>query len=46
MQEKNNSPALSHLNDRGEAQMVDVSAKKTTRRQAIAVGLDRAPRRR
>ena len=38
MQEKNNSPALSHLNDRGEAQMVDVSAKKITRRQAIAMG--------
>ena len=38
MQEKNNSPALSHLNERGEAQMVDVSAKKTTRREAIAIG--------
>ena len=38
MQEKNNLNSLSHLNERGEAQMVDVSAKKTTRRQAIAVG--------
>ena len=38
MQEKNNSNSLSHLNERGEAQMVDVSAKKTTRRQAVASG--------
>lgn len=38
MQEKNNFPSLSHLNNRGEAQMVDVSAKKTTRRQAVATG--------
>ena len=38
MQEKNSLNSLSHLNDRGEAQMVDVSAKKITRRQAIAVG--------
>jgi len=38
MQEKNKPSSLSHLNDRGEAQMVDVSAKKVTRRQAIAVG--------
>lgn len=38
MQEKNNSSALSHLNEQGEAQMVDISAKKATRRQAIAVG--------
>ncbi len=38
MQEKDNSHLLSHLNDRGEAQMVDVSAKKITPRQAIAVG--------
>lgn len=30
--------ALSHLNARGEAQMVDVSGKKSTRRQAVAVG--------
>ena len=36
MQEKNKFQALSHLNNRGEAQMVDVSAKKTTRRQAVA----------
>ena len=38
MQENINSNVLSHLNDRGEAQMVDVSAKKITRRQAIAIG--------
>ena len=38
MQEKNNRLPLSHLNDRGEAQMVDISAKKATRRQALAVG--------
>ena len=38
MQEKNKFDSLSHLNDRGEAQMVDVSSKKQTRRQAIAVG--------
>lgn len=38
MQEKNNFESLSHLNNRGEAQMVDVSGKKTTRRQAVAVG--------
>ena len=38
MQEKNNSNSLSHLNERGEAQMVDVSAKNITRRQASAMG--------
>ena len=38
MQENNNSNSLSHLNDRGEAQMVDVSRKEITRRQAIAIG--------
>jgi len=38
MQEKNNFESLSHLNAHGEAQMVDVSGKKTTRRQAVAVG--------
>jgi cyclic pyranopterin monophosphate synthase len=38
MQEKINSNSLSHLNERGEAQMVDVSGKKVTRRQAVAVG--------
>ncbi len=38
MQEKKQTDSLSHLNVRGEAQMVDVSAKKTTRRQAVAVG--------
>lgn len=38
MQEKNNFNSLSHLSERGEAQMVDISAKQTSRRQAIAVG--------
>ncbi|WP_319423185.1 cyclic pyranopterin monophosphate synthase MoaC [Pleurocapsa sp. FMAR1] len=38
MQENNNFESLSHLNHRGEAQMVDVSAKKVTRRQAVAKG--------
>ncbi|MGF1589634.1 MAG: cyclic pyranopterin monophosphate synthase MoaC [Pleurocapsa sp.] len=38
MQEKNQFNSLSHLNDRGEAQMVDVSDKPMTRRQAVAVG--------
>ncbi len=38
MQEKKQLNSLSHLNERGEAQMVDVSDKKITRRQAIAVG--------
>jgi cyclic pyranopterin phosphate synthase len=31
-------PSLSHLNAQGEAQMVDVSAKQSTLRQAIAEG--------
>lgn len=38
MQEKNQFSSLSHLNNHGEAQMVDVSSKKATRRQAIAIG--------
>jgi cyclic pyranopterin monophosphate synthase len=38
MQEKDQLNSLSHLNERGEAQMVDVSEKITTRREAIAVG--------
>jgi cyclic pyranopterin phosphate synthase len=38
MQEKDRFLSLSHLNERGEARMVDVSQKKTTRREAIAVG--------
>ena len=38
MQEKNQFSSLSHLNNRGEAQMVDVSDKKVTRRSAIAIG--------
>lgn len=33
-----NQSRLSHLNDQGDAQMVDVSTKKITRRQAIARG--------
>lgn len=38
MQKKQQNNSLSHLNERGEAQMVDVSTKQTTRRQAVAVG--------
>ncbi|MCC0177332.1 cyclic pyranopterin monophosphate synthase MoaC [Waterburya agarophytonicola K14] len=38
MQEKINSNSLSHLNESGDAQMVDVSDKQKTRRQAIATG--------
>lgn len=38
MQEKNNFNSLSHLNAQGEAQMVDVSGKVSTRRQAVAIG--------
>ena len=38
MQEKKKFNSLSHVNEHGEAQMVDVSAKKITRRQAVAVG--------
>ncbi len=30
--------SLTHIDDRGNARMVDVSAKKTTRREAVAVG--------
>jgi cyclic pyranopterin monophosphate synthase len=38
MQELNKNQKLSHLNSQGEAQMVDVSEKLPTRRQAIAGG--------
>lgn len=38
MQEKNQFSSLSHLNEAGEAQMVDISAKQQTHRQAIAIG--------
>lgn len=38
MQEKEQFLSLSHLDARGEAQMVDVSEKIITRREAIAVG--------
>ncbi|MEM7591502.1 MAG: cyclic pyranopterin monophosphate synthase MoaC [Cyanobacteria bacterium P01_A01_bin.83] len=38
MQEKKQFDSLSHLNQRGEAQMVDVSDKNITRRQAVARG--------
>ncbi|MGF1542672.1 MAG: cyclic pyranopterin monophosphate synthase MoaC [Pleurocapsa sp.] len=37
MQKKNTSDRLSHLNERGEAQMVDVSTKPITVRQAQAM---------
>jgi cyclic pyranopterin monophosphate synthase len=39
MQEESPNLSLTHLNPQGEAQMVDVSAKATTRREAIAEGL-------
>lgn len=38
MQEVNLNSSLSHLNTDGEAQMVDVSEKAQTRREAIATG--------
>jgi cyclic pyranopterin phosphate synthase len=38
MQETSQNQQLSHLNESGEAQMVDVSAKQPTRRQAVAAG--------
>ena len=38
MQEKNKFSELSHLDEAGEAQMVDVSAKPITRRRAVAAG--------
>lgn len=38
MQESDLNNSLSHLNSQGEAQMVDVSEKKSTIRQAIAAG--------
>jgi cyclic pyranopterin monophosphate synthase len=38
MQELNKNQKLSHLNSQGEAQMVDVSKKLPTRRQAVAGG--------
>ncbi|MEL6495531.1 MAG: cyclic pyranopterin monophosphate synthase MoaC [Cyanobacteria bacterium J06623_7] len=37
MQEKTKFNSLSHLNQRGEAQMIDVSGKPVTRRQAVAI---------
>lgn len=38
MQESNSNNSLSHLNNQGEAQMVDVSEKKSTIRKAVAAG--------
>jgi cyclic pyranopterin phosphate synthase len=38
MQEQNPKKNLSHINDRGEAKMVDVSEKQIIRREAIAIG--------
>ncbi|GAB4533958.1 MAG: cyclic pyranopterin monophosphate synthase MoaC [Pleurocapsa sp.] len=38
MQPQNQLNSLSHLNKSGDAQMVDVSAKAVTRRQAVARG--------
>jgi cyclic pyranopterin phosphate synthase len=37
-QEKKFSPSLSHIDAEGEAQMVDVSGKSSTIREAVAVG--------
>lgn len=39
MQDSDKNQRLSHLNSQGEAQMVDVSSKQPTRRQATAQGL-------
>jgi cyclic pyranopterin monophosphate synthase len=38
MQEEKTKSSLTHLNERGEAQMVDVSDKAITRREAVAEG--------
>lgn len=38
MQEINSNNSLSHLNNQGEAQMVDVSEKQSTIRKAVAAG--------
>ncbi|MBZ8182429.1 cyclic pyranopterin monophosphate synthase MoaC [Oscillatoria salina] len=38
MQEQRENQKLTHLNAEGEAQMVDISKKQSTRREAIAVG--------
>ncbi len=39
MQDLDKNKKLSHLNSQGEAQMVDVSSKQPTRREATAQGL-------
>ncbi|MGB7440047.1 MAG: cyclic pyranopterin monophosphate synthase MoaC [Coleofasciculaceae cyanobacterium] len=36
MKQENSPPQLSHLDQQGQAQMVDVSAKAVTQRQAVA----------
>ena len=38
MQEFSQKKSLTHLNNQGEAQMVDVSGKEITSREAIAIG--------
>lgn len=38
-EERSEAPALSHLDERGAAHMVDVTEKGTTRRTAVAAGL-------
>jgi cyclic pyranopterin monophosphate synthase len=38
MQNFSENPSLTHLNEGGEARMVDVSAKAVTVRQAVAIG--------
>ena len=38
MNPSSENPSLTHLNDQGEAHMVDISEKVATKREAIAVG--------
>jgi len=38
MSDEESMPRLTHLDEQGQARMVDVSAKATTRREAVATG--------
>jgi cyclic pyranopterin phosphate synthase len=38
MSDEESMPRLTHLDEQGQARMVDVSAKTTTRREAVATG--------
>ena len=38
MNPSSENPSLTHLNDQGEARLVDISEKVATKREAIAVG--------